>query len=128
MPPRIPWQFTDPTDSSFYVWEINPNDDGSLQYEKTVSYKNTSAPDGKTIAFEGRDAPLSTSFSGVILTESQYDAMVTWFNKRHQIQIEDDLGRVFYIYITKFSPKRKRSRSYPWRHEYTCEYFILDWE
>lgn len=128
MPPRIPWVFIDPLDSSTYEWEINPNDDGSLQYEKTVNYKNTSAPDGKTIIFEGRDAPRSTSFSGVVLTEDQYNAMVTWFNKRHQIQIEDDLGRVFTIYITKFAPKRVRSRSHPWRHEYTCEYVILDWE
>lgn len=124
---RIPWQFFDPTTNASYEWEINPNDDGSLQYEKTVNYKATAAPSGKTVIFEGRDAPKSTSFSGVVLTEAQYNAMVEWFNKRHQIQITDDLGRVFMIYITKFSPKRKLSRTYPWRHDYTCDYIIVDW-
>lgn len=124
---RIPWVFTDLTDASTYSFPINPKDDGSLQYEKSIVYQNTSAPDGKTIIYEGRDTPNTTSFSGTILTEDQYNAMVEWFSKRHQIQVVDDLGRTFSIYITKFNPKRKLSRTYPWRHDYTVEYTILDW-
>jgi len=123
---RVPWIFTDNVLVESYAFEINPNDDGSLQYEKAVSYKNTSGGSGQTVAFEGRDAPYATTFSGSILTEAQYNAMVTWFSKRYPIDIEDDLGRQFTIYITKFSPKRKRSREYPWRHEYSVDYFIIE--
>lgn len=125
MPPRIPWVITDPATSETYAFEINPRDDGSLQYEKTISYKNTSSPTGNTVVFEGRDAPSATQFSGTVLTEAQYNQMVFWFNKRGALELEDDLGRVFTIYITKFSPKRKLSRQYPWRHEYTVDYFIV---
>lgn len=124
---RIPWVFTDPTDSTTYSFPINPKDDGSLQYEKQITYKNTSAPVGKTLIYEGQDQPKATSFSGTILSQTQYEAMVLWFTKRHQIQVVDDLGRTFMIYITAFKPSRKLSRTYPWRHDYTVEYTILDW-
>lgn len=124
---RIAWVFTDPTDASTYEFPINPNADGSLQYEKQINYKNTTAPDGKTLIYEGLDQPKATSFSGTILTEDQYNAMVLWFNKRHQIQLVDDLGRIFMIYITGFKPQRKLSRTYPWRHDYTVDYTIVDW-
>lgn len=122
---RIPWVISDPNTSESYAFEINPNDDGSLQYEKTVVYRNTSADTGRTVIFEGRDAPASTQFSGTVLTEDQYNQMVFWFNKRGMLLLEDDLGREFNIYIIKFSPKRRLSRTYPWRHDYTVEYFIV---
>lgn len=121
---RIAWIFTDNVLSESYSFEINPKDDGSLQYEKTITYKNTSGPDGATVVFEGRDVPNATTFSGTILSEDQYNAMVHWFNKRYPITILDDLGREFLIYITKFSPKRKISRTHPWRHEYSVDYFV----
>lgn len=125
---RIAWVFTDLATADSYVWPINPNDGGSPQYLKTINYQNTAAPDGKTLIFEGRDEPATASFSGVLLTEEQYNALYDWWKKRHQVQIEDDLGRKFVIYITKFQPKRERSRTHPWKHTYTCEYVILDWE
>lgn len=124
---RVAWVFTDLTNSTTYSLPINPRDDGSLQYEKQITYKNTSAPNGKTLIFEGQDQPHNASASGTLLTQAQYDAFVTWFTKRHQIQIVDDLGRTMVVYITAFKPKRKLSRSFPWRHEYTFDYVILNW-
>lgn len=122
---RIGWQIYDPVTAETITLEINPNDDGSLQYEKQMTYKNTSAPGGNVVAFEGRDAPYTSSFSGVLLTENQYNTYVDIFSKRYPLQLTDDLGRSFLVYFTSFKPKRKISRTYPWRHEYTCDYYIM---
>lgn len=123
---RIPWILTDASTAETYAFEINPNADGSLQYEKTITYKNTSSPTGVTVVFEGRNVPSSTQFSGKILSQAQYDAMVYWFGKKSVVTIQDDLGRIFNIYVTKFSPKRERSVLYPWKHSYTVDYFIIN--
>jgi hypothetical protein len=124
---RIPWQFHDPVVDETYYWEINPNDGGYPERTKSIAYNATSAPDGQTVAFEGREAPMSFSFSGVILTQTQFEVMNTWYEKKNQIQLTDDLGRSFWIYIRTFSPRRQRSASHPWKHNYTMEAIILDW-
>lgn len=121
------WTFEDLVLDEEYQFEINPNDDGSPVLAKHVNYQNTCAPDGKTLVFEGRDEPQTGAFSGTILSEDHYDAMVTWFKKRHQIRVTDDLGRQMWIYITKFTPKRVRSAVHPWKHTYSVDYVVLDW-
>ena len=121
------WVFTDPVDSTSYTFDINPNQGGSPSWSKSITYENTSAPDGKTLMFEGRDEVKSLSFSGTILEEEQYDAMIEWFGKRHAIMMTDDLGRTFNIYITGFNPTRERAVHYPWKHSYEVNYTILDW-
>jgi hypothetical protein len=124
---RIPWVLTDPITDDTYSWEINPNDGGSLAYSKQVNYTLTTAPDGKVLMYEGRDEAKSTTVSGVILSEAQYYEMIEWFNKRYQLQLEDDLGRIMMIYITSFEPKRIRSPRRPWRHDYSLTFTIVDW-
>lgn len=125
---RIAWHFrdytVDPTEE--YKWEINPKE-FDITNRKQLSFQTTAAPDGRVLAFEGRDEVQKVAFSGTVLTESQYEQMLHWFTKRHQVEIEDDLGRIFSIYITSFNPKRERNRSYPWKHSYTCEAIVLDW-
>lgn len=122
------WVFEDLTDLSTWVIQVNPREGGAPEYRKNVAYQTTSGEDGKVLAFEGRDQAQTSEFSGVILTEEMYTTFVTWFEKRHQIRVTDDLGRSFMIYITGFSPKRKWSTTHPWRHDYTCTYTILNWE
>jgi hypothetical protein len=122
------WRFSDPLTLETYEFEINPKEGGSPQYKKHINYQNTSAPNGKTLVFEGRDEPQVMTFTGTILTQTQYDAMVTWFNKRHQIQITDDLQRTFTIYIMTFEPKRERAFHYPYKHSFVCNYIVLDWQ
>lgn len=123
----VKWTFYDATTASTYTFAINPNEGGTPLRRKTISYQNTAAPDGKTLIFEGRDEPRKISFSGTLLEQAQLDAFETWFEKRHQVRVTDDLGREYWIYITSFEPKRARARSHPWKHTYTCEATILDW-
>lgn len=121
------WIFTDPTLATSYSFDVNPKEGGSPQYKKNIAIQNTLAPGGKTLLYEGADEVQNLEFSGIIREQSQYDAMVLWFNKRHQIQVQDDLGRTYMVYITEFSPKRERSIQRHWKHSYTVRAIILDW-
>lgn len=123
----VRWIFTDLTTTVSETFEINPREGGTPSYEKNVQYTSTTAPDGKTLVFEGADKPQSIEFAGAILYESQFNTFYNWWNKRNQIQITDDLGREFVVVIESFSPVRKRAVHYPWRHDYTIKATVVDW-
>lgn len=123
----VRWIFFDPTDSTTQVFEVNPNEGGTQSYSKNITQSNTLTPAGRTLAFEGSKQTPEISFSGVILTETMLNLIITWFNKTHQILLTDDLGREMMIYITKFEPKRVRKPQIPFYHTYTVTALILDW-
>lgn len=122
------WSIFDPTNNSTTAFEVNPAEGGTPAYKKTITYQKTSAPNGRTIVFEGRDEPLTIKFSGTILYESQYTQFLDWFNTRHQVKLTDDLGREFWIYFTSFDATRKRAVSHPFKHTYNVEATVIDWQ
>lgn len=124
---RTAWTFTDPVTMDTWDMEINPNQGGTPSYRKNITYRNPTAPDGKLLMFEGRDEPQQMRVDGVILTQALLDNLVVWYNKRYAVEVQDDLGRTFNIYITALEPSRERKRSHPYYHTYTLEYTILDW-
>ena len=110
-----------------YRWEINPKE-MSTGYKKNLSYQPTAAPGGRVLAFEGRDEARMISYSGTVLSQEQFDEMIFWFQKRYQLQLEDDLGMLYSVYIVSLNYSREgKTRQYPWRHSYTGEMLILDW-
>lgn len=121
----VKWVFTDSVVPETYTFEVNPNEGGSPTRKKNITGQPTTAEDGTAVLYEGQDPRPTTTFSGTILTEAQYDAMIAWFNKRYPITVDDDLGRTMTIYITGFDPKRAQRRSHPWRHTYTVDVVIL---
>lgn len=122
----VRWSFLDPTDSTTAVFEINPNAGGTPARSVTLTTQNTLAPGGKNIVYEGAEDPLQLQFSGTILTSTMLALMNTWFTKKHQVQLTDDLGRTYMILITKFDPKRVRSPNF-WKHTYDCTAIVVDW-
>lgn len=124
----VKWTFYDGVTLDEYTFDINPNDGGTPNYNKTITYENTAGPGGVTLMFEGRDEPPKLRFSGTILEQDQFDTFKTWFDKRHQIRVTDDLSRQYWIYITKFEARRRRAYSHPWKHDYEIEATILSWE
>lgn len=123
----VRWTLFDPIEVTTYTMQINPREGGTPTRKKNFAYQNTSAPDGKTIMFEGRDDPQTLEWTGVILLEQHLYDLETWFLKRRQVQLTDDLGRQYWIYITEYTPKRIRAHTYPWKHEYSMKATILDW-
>jgi len=122
---RVPWQFIDYSLSQIYEMAINPIDASMPSIQKKITSKPTAT--GKIVQYEGRPEVQSMSFSGTILTESQYNIMVLWCNESKQILIVDDLGQKNWVYLTSFSPKRTRSVEFPWHMEYQAEAKSLDW-
>lgn len=125
--PVVRWTFYDPILLETWTFDINPNTGGSPSFEKKINYESTTAPDGKTLIYEGTDEVQTIEWSGVILSQGHYETYIDWWQKRRQILLTDDLGRQFWIYIKTFTPKRVRSALYPWKHDYDVRAVILDW-
>lgn len=123
----VRWIFFDLVNDDEYTFEINPDAGGTPGYVKHVTSTSTTAPNGKTLLFEGSREAQVLDWSGTILYETQFNAFVEWWTKEHQIRLTDDLGRVFYIIITDFVPKRIRNAQRPWKHSYTAKATIIDW-
>jgi hypothetical protein len=123
--PSFRWLLHDPFIGDNYTFDMNPNADSSPQLKKTLAFVATAAPDGALIIAEGRDQPMQMQLTGTLLTQTQYTTLSSWFTRRHPIVLTDDLGRQLTIYITGFSPKRKVSRNFPWRHDYTVDCYVF---
>lgn len=123
----VRWTFEDPVTSELHEFPINPKEGGTPAFKKNITTKSTSAPDGQAILFEGRRDVQTGEFKGVVRSEDEYNDMVYWFNKHNQIYMTDDLGRTQTIYVTDLSMTRVRQVQWPWKHEYTVQYTVLDW-
>lgn len=123
--PVVRWEFEDPQTLDTYTFEVNPREGGTPRYTRSFDTQKAVAPDGQAILFEGRRSLSTSSISGVILTETEFLAMLEWFNKPYPVLLTDDLGRQFEIAITAFSPTRRRAYGRPWKHDYSIDYTIL---
>lgn len=124
---RIAWRWEDPTEGTVEFMSINPNEGASPNFAKGLTKENTTAPgaESNVLIYEGADQPGEFQFSGVILTQEQYEFLRLAWEKRHLVLLTDDLGRIFTLYLETFSPKRVRSKTYPWRHTYDATAVIV---
>ena len=123
----VRWIFDDPVTLASYTVPVNPNRGGTPTFNKNLQFTNTAGPNGNVLVFEGRDEVKQMQVSGTILDQAHLDTLQAWAEKRYQLQVTDDLGRVFNIYITGFDAHSVRARSHPYQHEYTLTYIIVDW-
>ena len=121
------WEFFDHVTNVNVPLEINPSDVDMGGVQRTISETSASSPTGKRILFEGRRQPQKMVFTGVTFTKAQYEFFEDWANKNYQIRMTDDLGRQYWIYITRFAPTRRRAFNQPWLTDYTMEATVLDW-
>lgn len=125
---RVAWTLTS-TDASpeTYSFEVNPKTDaGSFSITKSQNYIESAGPNGQTLIHERVDDPIKVSYSGVLLTELQYDALVTWAAKEDPVILTDDLGQSSSILIDSLEFTRAPRRHYPWRHEFTLTGFVME--
>lgn len=120
------WTLYDATVPETYEFPINPSEGGTPGISKRIETQVAAAPDGTTILFEGRDEPGRLNLSGTILDQAHLDALTAWSLKRHQVRITDDLGRQYWVYITRFNPTRNRRAHHPWHHSYQMELVVVD--
>jgi hypothetical protein len=125
----VRWEVYDPDLDETWVFPMNPQSGALPERVKTITEQAVAASDapGAALLFEGQDEPARLGWDGTILTEAFYLAMLTWFEKRRQLQLTDDLGQSWWVYLTKFSPKRMNRHNYPWAMTYSAECIVLDW-
>lgn len=120
------WVFTDSTVPESWTFTYNPISGGSLERRKNISTSSTTGPSGSTIIFEGASNPLESEIQGFCLTQAHFEELERWYNKSVPIQLDDDLGRSYSIYITEFSPSRERAVHSPWKHSFRMKWIVLE--
>lgn len=124
----VRWQIYDPDLDETWVFPMNPKSGALPDRVKNIAEQAVSASDvNHVLLFEGQDSPAKLAWDGTILTEDFYDAMLDWFDKRRQVQLTDDLGHVWWVYLTKFTPARVNKHNYPWAMTYQAECLVIDW-
>ena len=124
------WKFYDPSTLVEDTIFLNPQELRLPDRQKTTTEETTTAggAEGRTIVFEGADRVPAMGWSGVTFTLAQKAWLEELWAKRRQIRLTDDFEQVWWIYITKLSFTRPRTKpSHPERHDYTLDAIILDW-
>lgn len=119
------WIFTDSVASEVWEVPINPREMSSPFVEKSISMRQTTAVDGRTLLFEGSPPAPQWTFSGRILSTEHYEELLRWSEKRNRITITDHFGRIIECYIQRFDPTPRRAHSYYWSHDYTMTVLVL---
>lgn len=122
---RVPWLFTDYSLAMIYEFAVNPLEATMGATEKSLNTEPLAY--GGSVIYEGQPPVQTITFSGTIISETQYLIMRSWVNEQKQVQVTDDLGQKYWVFFTRFSPSRKPRPGYPWMMEYSCEGIILDW-
>lgn len=121
----VKWTFHDPLATlADYTFAINPIGDSPV-YQKNMTFQALVTPTALPLFFEGQDNPTTFSVTGTLLTLGQYEAMLNYYNLRHQFLCTDDTGRQRYIYLTEWQPVRVNNAIYPYKHTYTLSGYVL---
>ncbi len=131
---RTAWRFVDPITTAEYVWPVNPNNDsGSNTRTKQFAYtvvagsrkKNLGQHTVDTLIHQSNINQMPFSYDGIIYDVDHYSALENWSAKEYPVELWDDLGRGYLVYISRFIPSRIRSTKTPFKHSYTISGIIL---
>lgn len=121
------WKLELLSGGEFYEFEINPNAQDNPHPTRSIKWDFH-----PTLGFSGTRqgrSPHDWSFSGVLRSQAQYDALLLWVGKKVKVRLTDDLGNKRIIRLLEFSPQQTagaRSRHAPWRMTYTMRCLIFD--
>jgi hypothetical protein len=124
----VRWRIFDPDTDTTWVFPMNPKSGALPARQRNIAQQAVSAVDSKQVLlFEGSENARTISWDGMILTEQFYLDILKWFDTHHQVRLTDDLGQTWWVYLTKFNPKRVNKHSHPWAMTYDVECLIIDW-
>jgi len=124
---RIPWSLETLDGLDVLVFEVNPkSDSGSFGVNKGISYSVAAGPSNSSVIHETTDEAQQVSYSGVLLSSTQYDALDLWFSKEEPVILTDDLGRSTLVYLDSLEYSRAPKRHYPFRHDFSFTAFVLE--
>lgn len=124
----VAWRLETLDAAETYSFEINPNAQDSPFRNRSISW-NFHPNTGFTGQRSGRTG-YEWTFSGVLRTQAQYDAMLAWVAKGVKVHLFDDRGDKLLLRLTKFSPTQQggaRTRHAPWRWTYTMNALVYEY-
>jgi len=121
------WKLTDystgsPVELTFSINPISftpPGRTANLQTESTT------APNGQPIVFQGYDKNKRLSFSGLVYSQSAYNDLDTWKDKRNVLELTDDQGQTWNVLFSSWNWTRKKSALNQWRFDYNAEAIVM---
>lgn len=125
--PRVAWSLTDNSSGSpvVYDFQVNPNTFKPPGRIPSIQQNQSSAPNGVTILFQGRDEAPAGQMGGFIHTEAQFNDINEWGNKQFPLILTDDQSTTWEILITGFNLTRLRRAINQWRYDYTIDFISL---
>ena len=124
---RTAWSLKTEDEVEVFFFEVNPKvDSGSLGVSKGISYSVAAGPSGRAVVHETIDGPQQVSYSGVLLSQSQYDDLIEWCSKEEPLILTDDLGQSSLIFFKSLEYTRAPKRHYPFRHEFSFTAYVLE--
>lgn len=124
---RTAWTLKTEDEVEVLSFEVNPKvDSGSFGISKGVSYLVAAGPSGSAVVHETIDDPQQVSYSGVLLSQSQYDDLIEWCSKEEPLILTDDLGQSSLIFLNSLEYTRAPKRHYPFRHEFSFTAYVLE--
>lgn len=120
------WTLTDNSTGSpvVFTFAINPNEFEPPGRTSSIVTELTTAPNGTTILFQGRDSSREANFSGAVLTESFYNGLDTQKDKHYPLVLTDDQGNTWNVIFKSWRWTRLR-RTNNWRYDYQATVLVL---
>lgn len=109
-----------------YEFPTNPTELQETYAQAAVTADATTAYDGLMMVWEGERRPDIWTIKGEVFQRIDHDALAYWSSINQRLWVTDEFGRTVLAKITSFKAIRKRSIDYPWRHEYTMTFDVLD--
>jgi hypothetical protein len=120
------WTLTDYSSGTPVVltFDINPNKFSWPGRSSNIKADLTTAPNGTTILFQGRDKLRKATFEGLVNSQDFFTDLDTWKDKHYPLELADDQGNTFTILFEDWKWTRVKRRN-PWRFDYTASVIIL---
>lgn len=133
MPPEAPvnhwvfqaYDFSSGGLVSTYTLPINPDRLDMSYGEFVIDHENTTVSNGRIVAWEGAPVPNIWRWSGAVLDEASYGAMVAIGTTGQRLYLTDHFRRRFLVKVASVSMQRVRDLERPWHHRYEMTAWIL---
>lgn len=106
------------------VFEWNPNKFDPPGRSSNITAEVTTAPNGTTLIFQGRDKLRRSTFEGAVGSQAFYTDLNTWKDKHYPLVLTDDQLNTWDILIEEWKWVRIKRRN-PWRFDYTAQVIVL---
>lgn len=118
------WSLTDGTTTTNL--SFNPREMGNIWGSRPLNAFTTTG--GTVLVTEGAFTPELMTFSGVVYTKAQYDALKKWFvgsERNQRITITDHFGRKLTCITQKIEMRPRHDLTRYWVHEYTASVLVI---